>query len=80
MFTGDWYATTVFRWNSFTYSLTVVAPGIAEALLATIVGLAAAIPAVIGYNWANNKLKYLGDRANMFSQELLARLKRDRYL
>ncbi len=37
-------------------SLAVVAPGIAEALLATIVGLGAAIPAVIGYNWANNKL------------------------
>ncbi len=61
-------------------SLTVVAPGIAEALLATIVGLAAAIPAVIGYNWANNKLKYIFDQANNFSLELLARLKKDSYL
>lgn len=60
-------------------SLTVVAPGIAEALLATIVGLAAAIPAVIGYNWANNKLKYIHDQANNFSLELLARLKKDSY-
>lgn len=60
-------------------SLTVVAPGIAEALLATIVGLAAAIPAVIGYNWANNKLKYISDQANNFSMELLARLKKDSY-
>ena len=60
-------------------SLTVVAPGIAEALLATIVGLAAAIPAVIGYNWANNKLKYIGDQASGFSLELLARLKKENY-
>lgn len=60
-------------------SLTVVAPGIAEALLATIVGLAAAIPAVIGYNWANNKLKYLTEKANGFSLEFLARLKKDSY-
>jgi len=60
-------------------SLTIVAPGIAEALLATIVGLAAAIPAVIGYNWANNKLKYIADQSNNFSLELLARLKRDNY-
>lgn len=60
-------------------SLAVVAPGIAEALLATIVGLAAAIPAVIGYNWANNKLKYITDQANNFSLELMARLKKDSY-
>ena len=61
-------------------SLTVVAPGIAQALLATIVGLAAAIPAVIGYNWANNKLKFIADRSGSFSLELLARLKKDSYL
>ena len=60
-------------------SLAVVAPGIAEALLATIVGLAAAIPAVIGYNWANNKLKFILDHSNNFSLELLARLKKDSY-
>ncbi len=60
-------------------SLTVVAPGIAEALLATIVGLAAAIPAVIGYNWANNKLRYITDRSNGFGYELLARIKKDSY-
>jgi len=60
-------------------SLTVVAPGIAEALLATIIGLAAAIPAVIGYNWANNKLKYIHDQASNFSLEFLAQLKKDSY-
>ncbi len=60
-------------------SLTVVAPGIAEALLATIVGLAAAIPAVIAYNWANNKLKYIASHADNFGLELMARLKKDSY-
>ena len=39
-----------------TTSLTVVAPGIAEALLATAVGLAAAIPAVIVYNALNRRI------------------------
>ncbi len=60
-------------------SLAVVAPGIAEALLVIVVGLAAAIPAVIGFNWANNNLKNLTDQANNFSLELLARLKKDSY-
>jgi len=58
-------------------SLAVVAPGIAEALLATIVGLAAAIPAVIAYNWANNKLKYINDFAQNFVLEFIARIKRE---
>ncbi len=58
-------------------SLAVVAPGIAEALLATIVGLGAAIPAVIGYNWASNRLKYFYDRASNFCLEFQARIKKD---
>jgi biopolymer transport protein TolQ len=58
-------------------SLAVVAPGIAEALLATIVGLGAAIPAVIGFNWANNKLKYFHDQTSNFSLELLTRIKKE---
>jgi biopolymer transport protein TolQ len=58
-------------------SLAVVAPGIAEALLATIVGLGAAIPAVIGFNWANNKLKIFYDRASNFNLEFLTRVKKE---
>jgi len=58
-------------------SLAVVAPGIAEALLATIVGLAAAIPAVIGYNWANNRLKQFNDKAANFALEFMARVRKD---
>lgn len=59
-------------------SLAVVAPGIAEALLATIVGLGAAIPAVIAYNWANNKLKFLNDASANFITEFLTRAKKER--
>ncbi len=38
-------------------SLAAVAPGIAEALISTAFGLAAAIPAVVGYNYFNGKLR-----------------------
>ena len=58
-------------------SLAVVAPGIAEALLATIVGLGAAIPAVIAYNWANNKIKFLNDYSGSFVLEFLARARKE---
>jgi hypothetical protein len=46
-------------------SLAVVAPGIAEALFATAIGLAAAIPAVIFYNQANVSLGRLADRLSV---------------
>jgi biopolymer transport protein TolQ len=58
-------------------SLAVVAPGIAEALLATIVGLGAAIPAVIAYNWANSKTKFANDGAAAFTLEFLARARKE---
>lgn len=58
-------------------SLAIVAPGIAEALLATIVGLGTAIPAVIAYNWANNKLKNLNDRGAGFILEYVARARKE---
>ncbi|MDB2324716.1 protein TolQ [Alphaproteobacteria bacterium] len=57
-------------------SLAVVAPGIAEALFATALGLAAAIPAVIAYNKFAGDLERLGARFETFAQEfstLLAR-------
>ncbi len=46
-------------------SLAVVAPGISEALITTAAGLAAAIPAVIAFNYFNNKLSHI--RADMES-------------
>ena len=58
-------------------SLAVVAPGIAEALLATIVGLGAAIPAVIAYNWANNRLKYINNSGFSFVLDFIARAKKE---
>jgi len=54
-------------------SLVVVAPGIAEALIATIAGLAAAIPAVIGYNHCLGRLRDFGNGAASFASEFLDR-------
>lgn len=58
-------------------SLAVVAPGIAEALLATIVGLGAAIPAVMAYNWANNRLKGIQTTAVSFILEFNTRARKE---
>lgn len=52
-------------------SLAVVAPGIAEALIATAVGLIAAIPAVMGYNHFQHKIKVLNAEMDSFSTEYL---------
>lgn len=52
-------------------TLAVVAPGIAAALIATIVGLAAAIPAVMGYNYCNSRLKEMAVETDSFALELL---------
>ena len=54
-------------------TLVVVAPGIAEALIATIAGLAAAIPSVIGYNHCLGKLRDIGHSAAQFTSEYLDR-------
>ena len=52
-------------------SLAVVAPGIAEALLATAAGLFAAIPAVFFYNIFSAKINQFTERAHNFSVQLL---------
>jgi biopolymer transport protein TolQ len=57
-------------------SLAVVAPGIAEALLATALGLVAAIPAVIGYNKISSELGRYGGRLEAFAGEFNAILSR----
>lgn len=57
-------------------SLAVVAPGIAEALFATALGLVAAIPAVIAYNKFSNDLNRYTDRLEAFSAEFSAILGR----
>jgi biopolymer transport protein TolQ len=53
-------------------SLSVVAPGIAEALLATGIGLFAAIPAVFFYNIFSGKVNQFSERAQNFSTQLLS--------
>jgi len=52
-------------------SLAVVAPGIAEALIATAIGLVAAIPAVMAYNHFNHKIRVLIKEMDSFSTEFL---------
>jgi len=52
-------------------SLAVVAPGIAEALIATAIGLVAAIPAVMGYNHFQHKIRVLIAEMDSFSTEFL---------
>ncbi|MBN1382471.1 MAG: protein TolQ [Deltaproteobacteria bacterium] len=52
-------------------TLAVVAPGISEALIATAAGLAAAIPAVIFYNYYMNRIKVLNQDMDNFASELL---------
>lgn len=57
-------------------SIAVVAPGIAEALLATALGLVAAIPAVIAYNKLSNDLGRYAGRLETFTGEFSALLSR----
>ena len=57
-------------------SLAVVAPGIAEALLATALGLVAAIPAVVGFNKLSNDLGRYAGRLEAFAGEFGAILSR----
>src|SRR5580765_302499 len=54
-------------------SLVVVAPGIAEALIATVAGLGAAIPAVVGYNHILGRLRELSQSTQQFTSEFLDR-------
>ncbi len=57
-------------------TLAVVAPGISEALVATAAGLAAAIPAVIFYNFFQNRIKKISSEMDNFSAEFLNILER----
>ena len=57
-------------------NLAVVAPGIAEALFATAIGLVAAIPAVLAYNKISNDLGRYANRLEAFAGEFSAILSR----
>ena len=58
-------------------SLAVVAPGISEALVATAIGLAVAIPAVIFYNYYSNKLAEVESNVESFSTDFINLIERD---
>ena len=58
-------------------SLAVVAPGIAEALVATAAGLCVAIPAVIAYNYFTDRIRVLDSELQSFVADLLNIIERD---
>ncbi len=58
-------------------SLIVIAPGIADALITTILGLVAAIPATIFYNFYTAKINAFEDQMVFFSQDILNILSRE---
>ncbi len=57
-------------------SLAVVAPGISEALIATAAGLAVAIPAVIGFNYFNQKVINIQNQMETFISDFISLLDR----
>lgn len=60
-------------------TLAMVAPGISEALVATAMGLFAAIPAVVAYNRYSNRLQFLTNRYESFLEEFTGILHRQAY-
>ena len=78
LFGTVWGIMTAFRGiaASKNTSLAVVAPGIAEALFATAIGLFAAIPAVIAYNWLQARAGKQQARLEAFADEFSAILSR----
>jgi biopolymer transport protein ExbB len=62
--------------NTNTTNLAVVAPGIAEALLATGIGLFAAIPSVVFYNYFQTRITGYGNRTEGFVAELMNAISR----
>lgn len=62
--------------NQGSANLATVAPGIAEALGTTAVGLIAAVPAVMAYNYFARKIKVLGSEMDAFSNDFLNIVKR----
>lgn len=57
--------------NAGSASLRAVAPGISEALITTALGLVAAIPAAIAYNWFSGNIKEFGARMEDFALEFM---------
>ncbi len=58
-------------------NITAVAPGVAEALVTTVVGLAVAIPAVIGFNYFTSRMNLVSGELEGFSAEFIGTLARE---
>lgn len=58
-------------------NLSAVAPGIAGALLTTVVGLLVALPSAVGYNMLTNSIRKLSVQTDNFAQELVFDIQRD---
>jgi biopolymer transport protein TolQ len=65
--------------NATQATLATVAPGISEALIATAMGLFAAIPAVLAYNRFTARVDNLANRYDSFVDEFLGILQRQAY-
>jgi biopolymer transport protein TolQ len=63
--------------NAGSASLRAVAPGISEALITTALGLVAAIPAAIAYNWFSGNIKEFGARMEDFALEFMNLVERN---
>ena len=63
--------------NQGSASLPVVAPGIAEALVVTAIGLAVAIPAVLFYNYFAHRIDRIENEMDEFKNLMFTHLKRD---
>lgn len=73
LFGTVWGIMNAFRGLSVTQSSSIqaVAPGISEALIATAIGLAAAIPAVMAFNYFADRVRVLGTEMENFASEFL---------
>lgn len=55
-------------------NVAAIAPGIAAALVATVAGLAVAIPALFGYNYLGSRIKAISADMHVFVDEYIARI------
>jgi biopolymer transport protein ExbB len=55
-------------------NVNAIAPGIAAALVATVAGLAVAIPALFGYNYLNSRIAELNADMQVFVDEFITRI------
>jgi len=58
-------------------NISVVAPGLAEALITTIVGILAAVPAFFGFNYFRGALRHIDGELESFSKTMMAKILRE---